>query len=150
MNISTKKYTPLLIPTILILFLLIGFMSGANADEKKHHLVIQVSTDDLRTQKIAMNNAVNLQKLYGVDNVEIEIVAYGPGLGMMTAKSEYSSRIKSLILQDITFSACANTMNHMKKKSGKLPVLSEGVGTVTAGVARIMELQEQGYSYIRP
>ncbi len=150
MNLSTKKFSPLLIPTILALFLFIGFMSGANADDKKHHLVIQVSTDDLRTQKIAMNNAVNLQKLYGVDNVDIEIVAYGPGLGMMTTKSEHATRIKSLALQDITFSACANTMNHMKKKTGKLPILSEGVGTVKAGVARIMELQEQGYSYIRP
>jgi len=150
MNLSTKKISPLLIPTILALFLFIGFMSGVNADDKKHHLVIQVSTDDLRTQKIAMNNAVNLQKLYGVDNVDIEIVAYGPGLGMMIAKSEHASRVKSLALQDITFSACGNTMNHMKKKTGKSPVLSEGVGTVKAGVARIMELQEQGYSYIRP
>jgi len=125
-------------------------MSGSNAYEKKHHLVIQVSTDDPRTQKIAMNIAVNLQKLYGVDNVEIEIVAYGPDLGMMTSKSEYSTKNKSLIVQDITFSSYANTMNHMKKKSGKLPVLSEGVGTVKVDVARIMELQEQGYSYIRP
>ncbi len=125
-------------------------MSGVSADEKKHHLVIQVSTDDIRTQKIAMNNAVNLQKLYGVDNVNIEIVAYGPGLKMLIGKSEHASRVKSLALQDITFSACANTMNYMKKKTGKMPVLSEGVGTVTAGVARIMELQEQGYSYIRP
>ncbi|MGK0269379.1 MAG: intracellular sulfur oxidation DsrE/DsrF family protein [Cocleimonas sp.] len=124
--------------------------NAAEKSDKKHHLVIQVSTDDPRTQKIAMNNAVNLQKLYGVDNVEIEIVAYGPGLGMMTAKNEYSTRVKSLILQDITFSACANTMSKMKNKSGKIPVLSEGVETVTAGVARIMELQEQGYSYIRP
>ena len=41
-------------------------------------------------------------------------------------------------------------MNHMKKKSGELPVLSEGVGTVKVDVARIMELHEQGYSYIRP
>ena len=149
-KLSTKKLSPLFIPTILAVFLFVGFMNSVNADEKKHHLVIQVSTDDIRTQKIAMNNAVNLQKLYGIDNVAIEIVAYGPGLGMMTAKSEHTDRVKSLALQDITFSACENTMNKMKKKKGKMPVLSEGVGTVTAGVARIMELQEQGYSYIRP
>ena len=150
MNLSAKKISPLFFPTILAVFLFIGFMNGAVADEKKHHLVIQVSTDDPRTQKIAMNNAVNLQKLYGVDNVAIEIVAYGPGLGMLTAKNENASRVESLALQNITFSACGNTMNKMKEKKGHLPVLSEGVGVVTAGVARIMELQEQGYSYIRP
>ena len=119
-------------------------------EEVKHQLVIQVSTDDLRTQKIAMNNAVNLQKLYGIDNVTIEIVAYGPGLGMLTKKSKYSSRVQSLAMQDIKFSACMNTMNKIKAKTGHLPKLTDGVDTVTAGVSRIMELQEQGYSYIRP
>ncbi|MEE9309387.1 MAG: DsrE family protein [Cocleimonas sp.] len=144
MTILKKMLAPL-----LIAFLFLGF-NTSSADGAKHKLVIQVSTDDLRTQKIAMNNAVNLQKLYGLDNVDIEIVAYGPGLGMLTKKSKYAERVKSLALQDITFSACMNTMQKIKKKSGHLPILTEGVGSVKAGVARIMELQEQGYSYVRP
>ena len=53
-------------------------------------------------------------------------------------------------MQNITFSACENTMKKIEKKKGKKPQLVEGVGTVNAGVARIMELQEQGYSYLRP
>ncbi|HEC29222.1 MAG TPA: hypothetical protein ENI65_06520 [Gammaproteobacteria bacterium] len=119
--------------------------------EQKHHkVVIQVSTDNPRTQKIALNNAVNLQKLYGMDNIDIEIVAYGPGLGLLTTKSKQADRVKSLALQDITFSACRNTMEKVKRKTGKLPVILEGVQTVPAGVARIIELQEQGYAYIRP
>ncbi len=118
--------------------------------DPEHKIVIQVSTDDPRTQKIALNNAVNLQKHYGVDNVAIEIVAYGPGLGLLTQKSGQADRIKSLALQDITFSACGNTMNKVSKKTGKMPVLLEGVGQVTAGVAQIMELQEKGYAYVRP
>jgi len=140
---------PKFFATLLILGFYFGAISNASADTM-HKLVIQVSTDDLKTQKIAMNNAVNLQKLYGMDNIEIEIVAYGPGLKMLTAKSKYADRVKSLAMQDITFSACMNTMNKMKKKLGHLPKLTEGVGTVKAGVARILELQEQGYSYIRP
>lgn len=118
--------------------------------EPEHKLVIQVSTDDPRTQKIALNNAVNLQKLYGPDNVAIEVVAYGPGLGLLTKKSGQAERVESLAMQDITFSACGNTMNKVAKKTGKMPVLLEGVTQVTAGVAQIMELQEQGYSYVRP
>ncbi|MCF6190675.1 MAG: DsrE family protein [Cocleimonas sp.] len=145
MNITQKMITPL-----LAIFLLFGLSTSVSADEAKHKLVIQVSTDDPRTQKIAMNNAVNLQKLYGIDNVDIEIVAYGPGLGMLTQKSKYADRVKSLALQDIKFSACMNTMNKIKKKTGHLPKLTEGVGSVKAGVAQIMELQEQGYSYVRP
>ena len=65
----------------------VGLLAIAQAsamDDPKHKMVIQVSTDDVRTQNIAMNNAVNLQKALGVDNVAIEIVAYGPGLTMLT------------------------------------------------------------------
>ncbi len=123
-------------------------INTVNAAE--HKLVIQVSTDDARTQKIALNNAVNLQKLYGIDNVDIEIVAYGPGLGLLTSNSKQADRVTSLAMQNITFNACMNTMKKVQKKTGKLPQLLEGVNHVTAGVARIMELQEQGYAYIRP
>jgi len=134
-------------------------MAGCQAEGKsaatseaapKHKLVIQVSSNDGKTQSIAMNNAVNLQKHYGMDNVEIEIVAYGPGLGMLTQASKHQQRVSSLALQDITFSACGNTMAKMEKKSGKQVALAEGVGVVPAGVARIMELQEEGYAYVRP
>jgi len=134
------------------LLILGAFLAGppAIAGEMIHKLVIQVSTDDVRTQNIAMNNAVNLQKALGQDNIIIEIVAYGPGLTMMTPKSPASKRIPSLAMQDITFSACGNTKAKMEKKSGKEIVLVEGVQMVPAGVLRIMELQEQGYAYVRP
>lgn len=136
---------------LLMLSSMLMFSTQLGADSHtKNKLVIQVSTDDPRTQKIALNNAVNLQKLYGVDNVVIEIVAYGPGLGLLTKKSTQASRVTSLAMQDITFSACGNTMKAVEKKSGKMPVLLDGVGEVNAGVARIMELQQQGYAYIRP
>ena len=120
------------------------------AADVKHRVVIQVSTDDVRTQNIAMNNAINLQKALGQDEVEIEIVAYGPGLSMLTPKSSASKRVPSLVLQDITFSACGNTKAKMEEKSGKEVKLVEGVRMVQAGVLRIMELQEAGWTYIRP
>lgn len=140
---------------ILMAFSLItanAYAADAAKDDfgPKHKLVIQVSTDDERTQKIAINNAVNVQKDYGIDNVAIEIVAYGPGLSILTPKSKQAKRIESLAQQNITFSACNNTMKGIKKKTGKMPVLIKGVQVVPAGVSRIMELQEKGYAYVRP
>jgi len=135
-------------PLLIILILSTGTILAA--EDAIHKLVIQVSSDDARTQNMVIGNIVNLQKYYGMDNIEIEVVAYGPGLGMLTTKSSLASRITSLSMQDITFSACMNTMDNIKKKTGHLPKLTEGVGSVKAGVARIMELQEQGYSYVRP
>lgn len=116
-----------------------------------HKIVIQVSSGDPATQNLALNNAANVAKDMGPGNVEIQIVAYGPGLSMLTAKSKIAPRVKSMAMnEDITFNACGNTMKKMAKKTGKKPVLTAGVKVVPAGVVRIMELQEQGYSYVRP
>jgi len=146
---NIKKILVTLMLPVLGASLLLG-ASNVFAEGGKHKLVIQVSTDDARTQTIALNNAVNIQKLYGMDNVDIEIVAYGPGLGLLTKKNKASKRVKSLAMQNITFSACGNTMAKIEKKTGKKPVLTDGVKVVQAGVARIVALQEDGYSYVRP
>lgn len=139
---------------LLVLFALVMAMTlyttaHAEKDETRK-MVIQVSTDDPRTQKIALNNASNLQQAIGVDDITIEIVAYGPGLGIMTTKNELASRVKSMAVQGIKFSACNNTIKKVTKKKGKAPELVEGVQVVPAGVVRILELQEQGYAYLRP
>ena len=124
--------------------------TGAEKDDTRK-VVIQVSTKDPLTQKIALNNAANVLKAMGPGNVLVEIVAYGPGLSILTKKSKNAKRVKSMAFnEDLQFSACGNTMKKVKKKKGKTPKLTKGVKIVPAGVVRIMELQEKGYSYIRP
>jgi intracellular sulfur oxidation DsrE/DsrF family protein len=139
-----------LLPRLALMLLLLAGTQAAIAADVIHKLVIQVSTDDVRTQNIAMNNAVNLQKALGQDNIIIEIVAYGPGLTMLTPKSPASKRVPDLAMRNIIFSACGNTKAKIEEKSGKEVKLVEGVRIVPAGVLRIMELQEQGYAYVRP
>ena len=125
-------------------------MLAINAQAANPKYVIQISTDDARTQKIVLNNAANLQKYYGADKVDVEIVAYGPGLGILTPGNKNASRVEKMAMNDITFSACQNTMNGIKKKKGAFPKLTDGVAITPSGVVRIGELQQQGYSYIRP
>ena len=134
--------------TLFLMALTLLFSSLASAADNK--VVIQVSSSDPATQTLALNNAVNLQNALGMDNVTLEVVAYGPGLSLLTDKSTQAKRVASLAIQDITFSACANTMSKIEKKTGKKPQLIEGVTVVPGGVIRIMELQQQGYAYIRP
>lgn len=149
MRVSIKSL--LVIQALLIAgLMMLGQSVMAATGDAPHKIVIQVSTDDKRIQTIALNNAVNVQKALGQDNVQVEIVAYGPGLSMLAEGSSQAKRIPSLAMQDITFSACGNTMKKMAKKKGEMPVLLEGVSVVPAGVIRIMELQEQGYAYVRP
>jgi len=144
-----KPFHKKLLAGLLLLLPLAGIQLSSAGDEI-HKLVIQVSSGDLDTQNMALNNAVNVQKELGIDNVIIEIVAYGPGLSMLTADSPVSKRVPSLAMQEMTFTACGNTMETIEKHSGKSVELVEGVTIVKAGVVRIMELQEQGYAYVRP
>ena len=132
-----------------ILFFLFLQGSIAFADHTEHQLVIQISTDDLQAQQTALSNIVNIQKHYGIDNVEIELVAFGPGYRMLTPQSTLASRIASLAMQEVTFTACMNTLTSIKKETGFMPKLIEGVTTTKAGIPRIMELQEHGYSYVK-
>ena len=132
-----------------ILFLVLFQGSVAFGDHTEHKLVIQVSTDDLRAQQTALTNIVNIQKHYGIDNIEIELVAFGPGYRMLTPQSTLASRIASLAMQEVTFTACLNTLISVKEKTGFMPKLIDGVTTTKAGVVRIIELQEHGYSYVK-
>ena len=137
-----------------------GFMLAAGGfaqAEGERCVVVHVPQDDPKAFKQAINIASNLPKQLGVDNVKIELAAQGPGLKLLTKGSPEAERIQSLITQSqdtmgggTTFSACAATMAGIKKRTGKEPVLLEGVGVVHPGAAvRVMELQEQGCSYIR-
>lgn len=118
--------------------------------KKPHNMVVQVTEDNEKSWNLAMNNAVNVQKELGIDNINIEVVTYGPGLKMLVKDSAVANRVKDLSLQNITFSACGNTMKKMEKDTGKPVELTEGSRVVPAGIVRIIDLQEAGWSYIRP
>ena len=104
---------------------------------------------------LALNNAQNVKQYYTAkgETVAIEIVAYGPGLNMYVAEaSPVKERISAMALEspEITFAACENTHRGMVKKAGKdVPLMSEAT-MVPSGVVRLMELQADGYAYVRP
>ena len=108
---------------------------------------MQVSDNDPGKWNLALNNAKNLQADLGRDKVEIEIVAYGPGIGMLKRESAVGTRIHEALTEGVTVVACENTMTGQKLvKTDMLP----GIGYVKAGVVEIMQKQQQGYAYLRP
>lgn len=127
----------------------------ALADGKAHYLAIHVDENDPQKMNIALNNAANVTQYYAEkgEDVEIEIVAYGPGLHMYRQDtSPVKDRIAAMSLENdkLKFSACGNTMAGMAKKEGKKPELIGEATVVPSGVVRLMELQEEGWSYVRP
>ena len=114
----------------------------------EHFAIFHISSGDEFAQKLVLNNAQNLSNFYGPDKVAIEVVAYGPGLRALFKENTNSARIQRMAEQQgITFSACANTMKNMGRGE---PTLNKVAKVVPGGVVRIMELQEAGWSYIRP
>ena len=113
----------------------------------KNKLIIQVSDADPKKWGLALNNAKNVQTDLGRDKVEIEIVAYGPGIGMLKMDSEVGPRVAEAIRDGVAVVACENTMTNQKlAKDDMLPKISY----VKAGVVEIMQKQQQGYAYLRP
>jgi intracellular sulfur oxidation DsrE/DsrF family protein len=114
---------------------------------KKHKVIFQVSDNDPGKWNLALNNARNVQQDLGEGNVEIEIVAYGPGLGMLKMDSTVGNRVSEAMSTGVKVMACENTMTNQKLSRDDM--LSH-IGYVKAGVVELMEKQEQGWSYIRP
>lgn len=114
---------------------------------KPARLVIQVSDADPAKWNLALNNAKNVQEELGEKNVEIEIVAYGPGIGMLKMDSVANSRVEAAGKAGIKVVACENTMRNQKlTRTDMLPA----IGYVNAGVVEIMQRQAAGWAYLRP
>jgi len=141
------------IATFAVLFLSIPTYAGPK--DGIHRVVLHLDDNDPKRMNLVLNNAANIDAYYKAkgEEVEIEIVAYGPGLMMLHAdKSPVKKRINSFgqNFDNIAFRACANTHRKMSKKVGKSVPLLPQAKMVPAGVVHMMERQEQGWTYIRP
>ncbi len=124
---------------------------------RTHRLLIQVDQNDPAVMNLALNNATNVAQHYRTkgEDADIEIVAYGPGLNMLRADtSPVADRIRNMkdlaFPGRIAFAACGVTKAAMEKKEGKDIGLLPEAALVPSGVVRLMEMQEQGWSYVRP
>ena len=121
--------------------------TGQKDGQKRHKIVIQVSDNDPAKWNLALNNAKNLQDDVGAANVDIEIVVYGPGIGMLKMESPTASRVADAMKANVQVLACENTMRGQKlTRDDMLPALSY----VPAGVTEIMTKQSEGWAYLRP
>lgn len=129
--------------------LLLGAMGmpATSVAQDKAKMVIQVSDNDPAKWNLALNNAKNIQKDIGKDKVDLEIVAYGPGIGMLKAESEVANRIQEAVESGVQVMACENTMRNQKLNKTDM---NTKVGYVSSGVVEIMQKQQQGYTYLRP
>ena len=114
---------------------------------ERTRLVLQVSEDNPVHWNLALNNAKNVQQALGKDKVQVEIVAYGPGLNMLKSESKVAGRLNAALDNNVGLIACGVTMGKMKLTAADL---AGGIKVVPAGLLHIMERQSEGWHYVRP
>lgn len=144
----------ILLPMSLLLLAMMHASVYADADDKpfaEARIVLQHADGDAESQARVLNVANNLIKHYGgPDFVDIEIVAYGPGLSLLYPGNDNAERISSLLANDVRFVGCMNTVESIERRTGKRPELIPETIPVQTGVARLVERAQQGYVVIRP
>ena len=113
----------------------------------KARVVFQVSDADPAKWNLALNNIKNVQSDLGTANTEVEIVAYGPGIGMLKADAVIANRVIDAMAQGVKVVACENTMTNQKIKREDM---IDKISYVKAGVVELMQKQREGWAYIRP
>src|SRR5438309_11777045 len=97
-----------------ILLLVSGENAQAQSAAQRSKVVIQVSDGDQAKWNLALNNVRNIQADLGAANVDIEIVAYGPGIGMLKLDSPLANRVDEATAAGVKVMACENTMKGQK------------------------------------
>lgn len=124
-----------------------GFMPAAHAQKGPEKVVLQVSDDNPRTWNQALNVIENLQQAYGKQNVQIELVAFGLGLGILKMESVAGNRVQHAVESGARIVACEVTMRRQKlSKDDMLP----NIAYTPAGVVEIISKERQGWAVIRP
>ncbi len=139
---------------ILVLLATFSYQSNAAVEDDKPFLekkvVLQISDPNPFKQTLVLNVASNILKHYGQDKVDVEIVAFGPGLRLLFKDNANTNRIAGLSGSGVRFAACKNTIRGMGKKLGHPPELNANATPVSAGVVRILDLVDQGYVLVKP
>ena len=133
----------------------LALAADAPAAKEEHRLILQVNTNDPAAMNLALNNATNVTQYYKEigEKVKIEVVTFGPGLHMLRDDtSPVKARIEEMALStpEVSFKACGNTQENMQKAENKKVPIVPQAQVVKSGVVRVMELQEQGWTYVKP
>ena len=116
--------------------------------DHQREILFSIKSSDNEEINHVLSTANNVLKLYGPENVEMRIVAYYKGIKALLKKNKkIASRVRTLMMYDVEFVACGNTMRtkHIKKED-----LIDGSEVVTAGVVEIIERIKDGWTYVAP
>ena len=116
------------------------------AQTKVHRVLFAITSPDQADWQLTLNNVRNLISGLAPEAVEIEIVAYGPGIAFLKKEGADAAEIQRLEAQHVHFVACGNAM---KKQHLEASDMVAGSEVVPAGIVEVVRKQEQGWTYIK-
>ena len=127
----------------------VGLSAAAGTSEDPHRVVMHLNSGDEKVQRGALNNIRHLYQEVGREHLRVELVVHGAGLTLLTKKdSTLATEVAQLkTAYDVEFTACSNTMKAMNLTTRDLV---EQVDRTVPAMVRLMELQEEGWAYIKP
>ena len=124
------------------------FAEPAPSLDAPRQIVFSVTSGDPAAINHVLSSANNVLKFYGPEKVQMEIVAYSGGIRAVLKKDpKIAERVRTLMLYDVVFVACGNTMRTKKISASEL---IEGTEVVTAGIVEMIERVKSGWTYIKP
>jgi hypothetical protein len=143
---TISKRSLLLAGGAAVLAAVLPAAARAQAQAVRNRALFQVTDNDPARWNMILNNMINLKEGVGSEDVEIELVAYGPGILMLKADSPVKHRIADAMKSGVRVNACQNSMNGMKLTPSDM---QPEIGYVPSGVVEVMKKQQQGWAYIR-
>lgn len=116
----------------------------------EHRIALQISDSDPVKQGLIVSISYKLLEVYGPDSVDVQVVAFGPGIDLLNADNPRRQQIDSLIAQGVTFNICGYTLETIERKTGKRPEMNPKARLVPAGVPFLLSLAEKNYTIVRP
>ena len=122
---------------------------GPEAGSKIHRVVMHLNSGEEKVQRGTLNNIKNLYEAIGSERLNVELVAHGSGLSLFTKQgtklAEELAKLKASY--GVSYTACSNTM---KAQGLTRADLIDQVDRTMPAMVRLMELQEQGWAYLKP
>jgi len=116
----------------------------------EHRIALQISDSDPVKQGLIVSISYKLLEVYGPDSIDVQVVAFGPGIDLLNADNPRRQQIDSLIAQGVTFNICGYTLETIERKTGERPEMNPKAKLVPAGVPFLLSLAEKNYTIVRP
>lgn len=136
---------------LVLCLLLLNPVWADQPPEDRPRVALQISDHGSIRQTMVLSVATNLVNHYGVGNVDVEIVAFGPGLTMLQRNTQFTDRISTLASeQGVRFSYCQITVDATQARERQPMLLVPEASSTPSGAVRIIDLVHQGYVQIAP